>query len=64
MNMWKRASGCGTGTCVEVAMRDSAVLVRDSKHPDVALRFDHAEWQAFTEGVRAGEFGTPGSTQE
>jgi hypothetical protein len=32
-------------------------LVRDSKNPSVAaLSFTEAEWEAFVEGVSAGEF--------
>ncbi|MGD9529244.1 DUF397 domain-containing protein [Pseudonocardia sp.] len=44
-------------TCVDVAVRDDQVLVRDSKDPDgPRLRFTHREWQLFLLGVRAGEF--------
>ncbi|MFW0871100.1 MAG: DUF397 domain-containing protein [Patescibacteria group bacterium] len=44
-------------TCVEVASVDEGVAVRDSKDPDKgALYFTHAEWSAFTAGVKDGEF--------
>lgn len=56
MMSWRRASGCDSNTCVEVAYADD-VLVRDSKDPDgPVLRFTPDEWTAFTEGVRGGEF--------
>jgi len=47
-------------TCVDVAVRDGRVLVRDSKNPDDGpLAFTFAEWQVFLLGVRAGEFELP-----
>ena len=58
---WRRSSaGCGSGACVEVAFNDEgAVFVRDSKDPDrEPLRFSPAEWAAFTEGVKRGDFET------
>ena len=48
-------------TCVEVAAYDRAIAVRDSKNPaGPVLRFSVAEWRAFLQGVRAGEFEPPG----
>ena len=49
-------------TCVEVATIPSVgVVVRDSKGPgDVMLRFTFGEWEAFVNGVKAGEFDTAG----
>lgn len=47
-------------TCVDVAVRDAQVLVRDSKDPaGPVLRFRFLEWQVFLRGVRAGEFELP-----
>ena len=44
-------------TCVEVAVRDEGVAVRDSKDPDKAtLYFNHDEWAAFIGGAKNGEF--------
>ncbi|MCU7724171.1 DUF397 domain-containing protein [Actinoplanes sp. KI2] len=51
---WRRA--CGNAACVEVAKVDEDVLVRDSKDPDVVLRFTDQEWVSFVEGVKAGKF--------
>lgn len=43
--------------CVEVAIQDDGVAVRDSKHRNGAvLEFSHCEWEAFLRGVAAGEF--------
>ncbi|GAB3206095.1 hypothetical protein GCM10027294_07250 [Marinactinospora endophytica] len=69
---WRKArrSGNNGGACVEVAAlpgRDVAVenkrgddevfVVRDSKNPGrPALVYTRAEWDAFVEGVKDGEF--------
>jgi len=55
---WRRASRCSNSGCVEVLITEHWVVVRDSKRlPDLsALIFDHEEWQAFLDGVKAGEF--------
>lgn len=54
---WQKSSFCGSTTCVEVARVGDAILVRDSKNPQITpLSFDEAEWAAFTKGVTAGEF--------
>jgi hypothetical protein len=58
---WRKASFSSTngGACVEVARNlPGAVAVRDSKHPDgPALTFTPAQWQAFCQDVKRGEFG-------
>lgn len=54
---WQKSSYCGTNACVEVALTSDAILVRDSKNPQVApLSFTGDEWSAFLQGVQAGEF--------
>lgn len=58
---WVKSSysnGSGGSNCVEVgAGEDDQILVRDSKDPDgPVLAFTRAEWDAFTAGVRDGEF--------
>jgi hypothetical protein len=54
---WRKSSRCGSGTCVEVAKMDDTYLIRDSKNPEgAALSFTPAEWNAFVEGMAAGEF--------
>lgn len=59
MTNWRKASArTGTATCTEVHMLpDGGAQVRDGKNPDgPVLTFDAAEWAAFLEGVRNGEF--------
>ncbi|GAB2631466.1 DUF397 domain-containing protein [Nocardia goodfellowii] len=47
----------GAGDCVEVAVFDGWVAVRDSKDLfSPVLWFTPSEWKAFIAGVRAGEF--------
>jgi Domain of unknown function (DUF397) len=57
---WRKSSysSANGGNCVEVASNlPGAVAVRDSKDPHgPALLFTPAEWEAFTAGVRGGEF--------
>lgn len=46
--------------CVEVALGDNEVVVRDSKNKSgLVLKFNHREWEAFVDGVREGEFDLP-----
>ena len=56
---WRKSSySTNGGNCVEVARNlPGIVAVRDSKNPDgPILEFSPAGWQAFTAGVRHGEF--------
>ncbi|MFQ6394367.1 DUF397 domain-containing protein [Nocardia sp. KC 131] len=56
---FKSSRSAGGKDCVEIAHLDGGVVgVRDSKNPTgPALVFTPAEWDAFTAGVAAGEFG-------
>ena len=58
--VWRKSSysGGNGGDCVEVARNlPGIVAVRDSKNRGgPALAFTSAEWDAFTAGVRGGEF--------
>jgi hypothetical protein len=55
-NTWMKPE-CSTGevTSVEVLDTGHKIWVRDSKTSSV-LSFSYAEWEAFTAGVRNGEF--------
>lgn len=54
---WKKSRHSTMSGCVEVAVADRMIGVRDSKDrggPMLVFRPD--EWQAFVSGVRDGEF--------
>jgi hypothetical protein len=55
---WRKSSFSTTASnCVELADVGSAVLMRDSKHPEGgALGFTRAELAAFVAGAKAGEY--------
>jgi hypothetical protein len=58
--VWKKASrsnGNGGNNCVEVAFLDTGVAVRDSKdRSGPTLMFTTAEWTAFVDSAKDGEF--------
>jgi hypothetical protein len=58
--VWKKAprsNGNGGNNCVEVAFLDNVVAVRDSKNrTGPALIFTRAEWAAFVDSTKDGEF--------
>jgi hypothetical protein len=61
---WRKSSYSGTNGCVEVALAEDGVAVRDSKDPGGAsLVFSVQEWHSFLAGVRGGEFGEPQAGQ-
>ncbi len=46
--------------CVLVAIKNDVIGLRDSKDLNkITLQFTVSEWQAFIEGVKAGEFDRP-----
>lgn len=57
---WRKSTFSDDQDCVEVAQpggTDGTTHVRDSKSPaGPVLSFSAAEWSAFRQGVRAGEF--------
>ena len=54
---WRRSSYCANNSCVEVAILDNLVAVRDSKDPDGSiLLFTQEEWTSFLNSARNGEF--------
>jgi hypothetical protein len=48
---WRRSTDCGNEACVEVAISDSRVFVRNSKIAAAYLVFDEEEWKGFLVGV-------------
>ena len=53
----KSTRSSGNGNCVEVAVVDDAVGVRDSKdRSGPVLVFTASEWRAFIAGAKDGEF--------
>jgi predicted phage gp36 major capsid-like protein len=54
---WIKASrSYALGECVELAVDGQVVALRDSKAPEIELRFTRAEMAAFLDGARRGEF--------
>ena len=57
---WQRSSHCSSNSCVEIALLGTQAAVRDSKDKHgPMLVFTKAEWDAFLEGARNGEFDPP-----
>ena len=56
---WVKSSlSYSNGNCVELAgLPDGGVAMRNSRDPHgPVLRYTRAEWEAFMDGVRKGEF--------
>jgi hypothetical protein len=53
-----RKSGTNGGSCVEARRHDGKIEVRDTKSHGrgPSLRFETAEWDAFLDGAKNGEF--------
>lgn len=46
--LWRRSQACNPVECVEVALCQDRVLMRDSKNPKAGvLEFTRDEWRAF-----------------
>jgi hypothetical protein len=56
--VWRKAAlSTANGQCVEIASAAGRVAIRDSKDPDgPILVYTQAEFSAFLEGARNGEF--------
>jgi Domain of unknown function (DUF397) len=56
--VWRKSTYSGANGCVEVAVVDGQVAVRDSKQQGAGpvLVFTAHEWEAFVGGVCSGEF--------
>jgi hypothetical protein len=54
---WRKSSQSNANGCVEVAVVDAEVAIRDSKDPDgPVLVFASHEWEAFLRAARGGQF--------
>lgn len=53
--VWRKSSRCESQQCVEVALLDSGIAIRDSKDPQPRLVFDSSAWRAFIVTLRTGE---------
>lgn len=60
---WRKSSfsnGSGGNNCVEVMPMTYGIYVRHSAHPEGRpIDFTRGEWEAFVQGVKAGEFDLP-----
>jgi Domain of unknown function (DUF397) len=53
---WIKASSCATYHCVELACDGDMIAMRDSKNPTAVQRYTCAEFAAFLDGAKKGEF--------
>lgn len=58
VQVWKRSSRCESNGCVEVgvSVTEGHDLVHVKDDADSVVTFSRAEWLAFIDGVKAGEF--------
>lgn len=52
----KAAQSQGTGACVELALSDEGVAMRNSRHPAAEIAHTPTEFAVFVEAVKNGEF--------
>jgi Domain of unknown function (DUF397) len=56
--VWRKSTASNTGNCVQVAVVDRSLLVRDSMHQDgPVLRLSPAAWSSFLARVPASDVG-------
>jgi hypothetical protein len=54
---WRKSTRSQDTNCLEVAVVDGGVLLRDTKNPDsLTLAIPADQWRAFVAGVKDGEF--------
>ena len=54
---WRKSGQCESQNCVEVALDEAHVAIRNSAAPDGPfIEVTATAWRAFCAGVRAGEF--------
>lgn len=58
---WQKAEKSNTnGACVEVRTEGASVQVQDTKNRGNVLTFTFAEWDAFLDGAKRGQFDLAG----
>jgi hypothetical protein len=54
---FRRASFCASGECIEVAQRDSMIILRDSAQPHACtLNYSARHWESFVRSIKSGKF--------
>jgi hypothetical protein len=54
--VWRKASYCASGECIEVAQRDGVIILRDSTQPSGRMLYYATDrWRSFVRDVKAGE---------
>jgi len=53
---WRKSTASNTGNCVQLAVVDGSVLIRDSVNPRVVLSLPPAAWSAFLAHARRNDF--------
>ena len=54
---WRKSTASNTGNCVQMAVVDGSVLIRDSVNPHVMLSLPPAAWSSFLARARGEDFG-------
>lgn len=55
--IWRTASRCDGGACMEIGTLGGAILIRNSADPDDArLTMSRGEWLEFVAGVKDGNY--------
>jgi hypothetical protein len=54
--LWHRAQACSGAECVEVAVTEAGITMRNSRDPETTLTFTLTEWLEFVVGIRDGDF--------
>jgi Domain of unknown function (DUF397) len=61
--VWHKSSYSDADNCVEIAVTEEHVMIRDSKETaNRVLDFPHGEWAAFLTCIRHNEFDAGGPT--
>ncbi len=56
-SQWRISTRCNGGNCVQVAILNGMVAIRDSKNPAQGMQFySREEWRRFVASVKAGSY--------